>query len=390
MSAQFYHPLTLGIRRSEPATTNDRDKAEGRAQLNAWYEGPARIAVEYEEYPETEVLDTVRSLLPGAGRRLWVILGEPGAGKSTLLKTWFDRWARELPSPELGLPVPVLVPLRQLTPGDLDEDDGAVASRLWRSGIRSRARLDRLADAIYQPDYGPMFRLVWFLDGLDEVEGALRGERLYEQLVNLPGVKVVTCRSAVYEALRHETDHYKERQYEVLGLKTTEQQAFLKQALNGDHERSNDLFQKIQQNAAVRLLAGNPLLLTLIAEASNRTALPVTRAAFYQAAVEDMWSRKLANSEAEDLIEERDRVLTELARQMALDLEKVECNRRSLIQATNDVVTNKAEAKLLRDALERSGLLKVDRRRAVFSFVHLRTRQEISAPLGGWVLGEMV
>ena len=82
-----------------------------------------------------------------------------------------------------------------------------------------------------------------------------------------------------------------------------------------------------------------------------------------------MWSRKLANSEAKDLLEERDRALSELAQRMALDLDKVEYHRRWLIQVTDAVAADKAS--LLRDALERAGLLRVDWRRAKFSFVHL-------------------
>jgi predicted NACHT family NTPase len=144
-------------------------------------------------------------------------------------------------------------------------------------------------------------------------------------------VKVVTCRTAVYEALRRDADVYKEQEYEVLGIKAAEQPVFLEHVLETwgvNPDRAEELHRKVQQNTAVRPLAANPLMLTLIAEVSQRMSLPASRAAFYEAAVEEMWSRKLANSAAEDLLEERDRALSELAQRMALDLDKVESHRR--------------------------------------------------------------
>jgi hypothetical protein len=70
-----------------------------------------------------------------------------------------------------------------------------------------------------------------------------------------------------------------------------------------------------------------------------------------------MWSRKLSQSEARDMIEERDRVLVEMARQMELDLNRVEYKWPSLVAATKNIAGE--QARLLRDALERSGLVRV-------------------------------
>ena len=271
----FYHPLTLGVRRSRPSEPSKTLSKGPSTDLSyeMWREGLARLDITYEEYPEARVLEAVRRAAANASRRLWLILGEPGAGKSTLLKAWFERWAGALTELHLGMPVPVLVRLRELIPGDLDGDGGTVANRLWSYGVTSSALLDRPLEQVYSPGRGPVFQPVWFLDGLDEIDSQLRGEKLYQQLVNLPGVKVVTCRTAVYEALRRDADAYKEQEYEVLGLKAAEQPVFLEHILETwgfDPDRAEELHRKVQQNAAVRPLAANPLMLTLIAEVSER------------------------------------------------------------------------------------------------------------------------
>lgn len=100
----FYHPLTLGVRRSRPSEPSRALSKGPLADLSyeMWREGLARLDISYEEYPEARVLEAVRRAAAHASRRLWLILGEPGAGKSTLLKAWFERWAGALPEPELG------------------------------------------------------------------------------------------------------------------------------------------------------------------------------------------------------------------------------------------------------------------------------------------------
>jgi hypothetical protein len=321
------------------------------------------------------VEDLRRTAAAGQARRPWFILGEPGAGKSTLLEHWFETWVGELPEPRLGLTVPVLVRLRELRPGDLDGDPDAAADRLWREhgaiAGAARSASHQTGESTYRTGHARAFQPVWLLDGLDELDEPLRGEaRLFERLVVLPGAKLITCRTAVFEGLRDSVEPYKGREFVILPLKPNEQQSFLSGALKAhghDPARAEVVHNAVQSNAAVRALASNPLMLGLMAELFDRIALPTTRAAYYREVVEAMWHRKLPRGAAERLLDGRDHTLAELAKKMALD--RVEYALVNLLRTTQVVAV--AEGHLLRDALERAGLLRVDSRRGVFSFLHL-------------------
>jgi hypothetical protein len=173
----------------------------------------------------------------------------------------------------------------------------------------------------------------------------------------------------VFEALRGRAERHKEREFEVLPLKPTEQESFLAgalEALGRDPAQGKVVHRDLQSNAAVRALSGNPLMLSLIADVSDRMSLPATRAAFYREAVQAMWHRKLPRSQAERLLAGRDDALIELAQEMAL--ERVEHTLVALIRTSEAMAIGQGLP--LRAALEQAGLLRVDPRRAVFGFLH--------------------
>ncbi|MGI9181063.1 MAG: NACHT domain-containing protein [Longimicrobiaceae bacterium] len=264
--------------------------------------------------------------------------------------------------------VPVLVRLRELEPADLKLEGERLADRLWALGVTSRARLDGLGERVYRGEWTRMFEPVWLLDGLDEVPQPGFGEAFLQRLASLPGQKVLTCRTAVYESLRREADPYREREYDVLGLKLHEQLAFLTHAREGDSERAEALHRAVQAHPAIRPLAANPLMLSLIAEIEDADRLPVTRAAFYAGAVRAMWARKLGEEpEADSFVEQRDLLLTTIAGEMGM--ERVEESLATLNKAARE--TDAAEWKRLAEYVRRAGLLRVDRGRERISFLHL-------------------
>jgi hypothetical protein len=358
----FYYPLTLGIRRSKPASAGEGDKQvlPPRPAYDAWREGVHRLEHQYEEHPEGRVLQAVRQATQTQSR-LWIILGEPGAGKSALLEQWFTCWAAELAAPRLGMAVPVLVHLGDLKDEDAELESEQLAKRLWQLGRDSRALLQGMATGVYR-DWGEWCHPVWFLDGLDEVPEPLLSVRFYQKLTNLPGPKVLTCRTAVYESLHRDVGLYKEKEYELLGLKPREQEAFLEQALS-DARRAKVLHHKLRDHPQLRFLAPNPLMLTLIAEVSGRIQLPATHAEFCQEAISEMWDRRMKEHYPALRFEtgKRDRILTELVRKMGV---RISAPLAWLEEAAGSASLIKALSQ------EGGGLLQINRREQ-FSFLHL-------------------
>jgi hypothetical protein len=370
MNALFFHPVTLGVVRAPRPAPERPDGREGKTlrRYEAWQEG-VRSRREYEPHPEARVFERFRQAASGGRSRLWVVLGEPGAGKTRLLEAWFGRWAGQAGPVRLGMAVPVLVRLRNVTPEQIALPAEALADRLWALGVPERARLDDAAADIYRPEAARLFRPVWLLDGLDEFPDALDAS-LFARLADLPGTKLLTCRSAVFQPHRAVAAPYQEQgaEYEILPLPAAQWGAFLRERL-GDAARADALAHVIGRNAQLRELAGNPLMLDLIAQVcgdpDNGLTLPASRTAFYEMAVERWWSRRLPEQNQVILRAWRDPVLRALARLLALD--RVETGLSDLTAA---IAAEKAPV-AIEVALQESGLLVIDRGLGRIRFPHL-------------------
>lgn len=368
-AVNFYHPLTLGTARRKLSKDLERDRPSAQPTYEIWCEGIQRLEVEYEEMPADSILQAIRHY--PSSHHFWLVLGEPGAGKTRLLEHWFTKWAGQLNTLQLGMAVPVLFRLRELEAEDLKLEAESLADRLWERGIEEAVSLlGDQAGTVYRVTRHGLFQPVWLLDGLDEVRPDLQGLPLHRKLANLPGLKVVSCRTAVYASLRQQADGYKEpnREYEILGIKPTEMSDFLTGVFAGNSERATDLQRRIQDNVSLRFLAGNPLMLTLIAEVSERIALPATRAAFYQEAVVALWDRKLdPEHDCRYLGDKRDRLLTMLAEEMGI--KSLEGRLGRLVQVAREVASD--DHKALIGCLGQTGLLSIDKRRERFGYAHL-------------------
>jgi predicted NACHT family NTPase len=327
--------------------------------------------VEYEERREPLVLEQI--LRATARNRFWLILGEPGSGKTTLLETWFKGLASRVAEPYLGAMVPALVRLR-LLPTDVwkRKDEIELADALWECAVPEKALLDGGLVEAYAPKYRRNFHPIWLLDGLDELLPETTGdESFFQGLANLPGIKVISARTAVFESQRKLAERYKLGEYDILGLRAPEQNEFLRKALPGDPGKADKLSAGIQQNTQVRLLATNPLMLSLMAEAAagsggGEIALPASRAEFYRRAVDEMWHRKLKTDPAAlSLREDRDEYLSEKAATMGLDTLRVALSSKT--------------GKNLERGLRKSGLLRVDDITGTFEFVHLTFQEHYLA-----------
>jgi energy-coupling factor transporter ATP-binding protein EcfA2 len=251
-----------------------------------------------------------QSLLP-LHRRL-VILGEPGAGKTTLLRYIALVLSRNHGEAHLGLAgdwLPILVPIQ-----------------FYNEALREQRGSLALID--YLPQYfatrgvrglGPLLehelargRCVVLLDGLDEVlDSDHRAEVVARVIDFLRAYRanrfVVTSRIAGYSgAPLDETftlttvlpfndgeirtfAHQWYRAYETRGEKDRAA------AEETARQRAEALVEQIKGTPAVRCLAGNPLLLTILAVIHRQgTRLPAQRVELYRLCVEalaESWNR---------------------------------------------------------------------------------------------------
>ena len=370
----FYFPLRLGLEPQRPEAQKAKRDEEPPAQgYEVWREGIERTFTASKELSEADVFKEICK--ETQCDQLIFILGEPGAGKSTLLEGWFARSARQASNElHLGKRLPVLVRMRSV-PADIwnADTDGEFADTLWNASRSERILLQRengpeitlrnfyALDALQSRRFSP----IWLFDGLDEVPTNFIGNmRFYQKLALLPGIKVLSVRTAVYQSLRYVTERYKREHYEILGLSPQEQQDFLTQALTAAGNpnpgaKAKRLATEVQRNTAIRLLAGNPLMLRLMAASGGDDApLPASRAEFYAESIKQLWNRKLIDDPlAHRKQAGRDRFLEERAAIMKLD-----AIRAPLPELADDN---------LERGLRNSGLIRVNDEDGIFEFLHL-------------------
>lgn len=364
MAASFHHPTLLATRERK-THIGSFPEDEVRPYIGATGES---TTCEYCMHSEAEVYQELCNLRADRQCQPWFVVGDPGAGKSELVERWFTLWAGRLAECRLGMSVPVLVRLRDVTSNDLGVGSEELGDRFWSLGLGSRGMLPREARPIYDAALRRLFQPVWLLDGLDEVGPDLL-DPLLRAIADLPGLaKLVTCRTAPYELISARAqryvgpDHaYAERKYEILNLTPAECEQFLTQAFAGDAQRAGDLARKMLANAALRSLSTNRFMLALIAELSQQRELPQTRAGVVRGAIEEVWSRNLTRPDEWDLSVLRDRVLKEAASAAAGDWQ-------AMIRAS-EAAAPPDRAQFLRTTLQRSGLINVSPRRASYRFV---------------------
>ena len=222
--------------------------------------------------------------------RYVVILGDPGSGKSTLLKYLALQWAKLSPNQLSSQPIHLLIELRKYN----SSRDKKECRNFLEFIECDSSQSDHLNKNILH-EWLQAGRAVVMFDGLDEVFEVEKRNRIVDQIHNFtqtyPKVKViVTSRIIGYQQQRLKNadfHHFMLQDFEPEQIKDFIQKWHdltftdrLKKAASLER-----LDKAILESRAIRELAGNPLLLTMVAILNRRNQeLPRFRAKLYEEA----------------------------------------------------------------------------------------------------------
>ncbi len=235
-----------------------------------------------------EVLGDPQELAKEVVAKYAVILGDPGSGKSTLLQylalIWAERPVRDLPLH----PLPLLLELRTYARDKLAGKCKDIVSFIHGGNITCRLNQQDLHEKLKNGDVIALF------DGIDEVfDPALRDEvvtDIHRFTNEYPAVRsVATSRWLGYKAQRLRDAGF--QHFMLQELNDEQMQEFvgrwhdLNFAEGADKDRKRERLQKaIRESRSIKELAGNPLLLTMMAILNRNQELPRDRPELYNQA----------------------------------------------------------------------------------------------------------
>ncbi|MEI6330618.1 MAG: HEAT repeat domain-containing protein, partial [Pseudanabaena sp. ELA645] len=235
-----------------------------------------------------EVLGDPQELAKEVVAKYAVILGDPGSGKSTLLQylalIWAERPVRDLPL----YPLPLLLELRTYARDKQARKCKDIVSFIHGGNITCRLNQQDLHEKLKNGDVIALF------DGIDEVfDPALRDEvvtDIHRFTNEYPAVRsIATSRWLGYKAQRLRDAGF--QHFMLQELNDEQMQDFvvrwhdLNFAEGADKDRKRERLQKaIRESRSIKELAGNPLLLTMMAILNRNQELPRDRPELYNQA----------------------------------------------------------------------------------------------------------
>jgi len=265
-----------------------------------------------------------------------VLLGDPGSGKSSLLRYLALNWARtEDINQRYTRPLPLLIELRDYHRWECPSARG-FPRYLHEASTWHRLNQHTLDWLLKQPG-----RVVVLLDGLDEVFDPVDRERVVDDIHRFsndyPGTRIlVTSRVVGYKAERLRDAGFRDYMLQDLDdrvqipdfLARWHQVTFTDP--NEAAPKRERLAKAIRDSRPIAQLAGNPLLLTLMAIINRYQELPRDRSMLYEKAAEvllQQWDTERGLQDFPDLSREIDlRAKTSILRRVATRMQTGEGN----------------------------------------------------------------
>lgn len=245
----------------------------------------------YQRAYSSQQINSVLNVINDHKYKYLVILGDPGSGKSTLLQYLAVKWAtlpiKELPSH----PITLLIELQKYIQDFTNNNGCNNFLDFIHQGSNWVCHLDRIAldKKLQKGEVRILF------DGLDEVFDPQLRETVITQIHNFTQtydkVKVVlTSRIIGYKPRQLKDAEF--HHFMLQDLNATQIEDFLKkwhdltynEAIESQkkQDRKQRIGKAIKESSAIQQLAGNPLLLTMMAILNRNQDLPRDRAKLYE------------------------------------------------------------------------------------------------------------
>ncbi|MFM9102564.1 MAG: HEAT repeat domain-containing protein, partial [Cyanobium sp.] len=272
-------PRAMELPKELQRRLREQGTLEGTEWGEEWLDRARRAYVDQTPRPMLEVV-------ADPSQRKVVVLGDPGSGKSLLLQYLVLAWAEASDLPFADTPVPLLIELRDYASCREKGEVKDFVEYLGRAdGRRWQLNPEALAGWLQHN------RTLLLLDGLDEVFDPELRQRVTTAIHRFadeyPNARIiVSSRLIGFPQERWRDEGFRPFMLQELDGEQTE--AFLRRwhqlayedGSKGERKRAS-LVRAIHQSPAIQQLAGNPLLLTLMAILHRTQELPRDRAELY-------------------------------------------------------------------------------------------------------------